>query len=349
MNNIRIGVIGCGGIANGKHLPEIKKSTGGEVYAICDIDDNALHTTGEKYCIPKERRFKNYLDLIECSDVDAVDICTPNYLHCSIAQAAVLAHKPFCIEKPVGINSEEVKQLKETAERAGVKSMVCFSYRFMPAVRYAKYLIEQGILGKINAVYAQYLKSSAFIEGRRLDWRFEKRFAQYGVSGDLGVHLIDLATFLTGDIKRVCADIGIVVKERKKLDSEEYAPVETDDYCNFLAIMEGGASATFSITRCAPGNTNYIRAEVYGDKGGIRFNLNEKDRLEICRDGKMELAIVPEGFFTTQMQEFINVISDKPDRYVPTLSDGYKCQRVLDAILESAENNSWISLNGQVM
>lgn len=345
MSNIRIGVIGCGGIANGKHLPEIKESIGGEIYAICDANDNALHTTGEKYGIPKERRFKNYLDLINCSDVDAVDICSPNYLHYSMAQAAIQAGKPFCIEKPVGINSEEVKKLKEAVEKAGIKSMVCFSYRFMPAVRYAKYLIEQGILGNINAVYAQYLKSSAFIEGRRLDWRFEKNYARYGVSGDLGVHLIDLATFLAGDIKRICADIGIVVKERKRLDSENYAPVETDDYCNFLAKMEGGASATFSITRCAPGNSNYIRAEVYGDKGGIRFNLNERDRLEVYKDGKMELTMVPEEFFTAQMQEFINVINGKPDRYVPTLEDGYKCQLVLDAILESAKNNSWISLD----
>ena len=128
MKNIRIGVIGCGGIAIGKHLPEIKKSIGGEIYAICDTDDNALHATGEKYGIPKDRRFKNYIDLINCVDVDAVDICTPNHLHCSTAQAAVLAGKPFCIEKPVGINSEEVKHLKEAAEKAGVKSMVCFSY-----------------------------------------------------------------------------------------------------------------------------------------------------------------------------------------------------------------------------
>jgi len=344
VNNIRVGVIGCGGIANGRHLPELKASAGGEIYALCDTDINALNKAGEKYNVPSERRFENYLDLIKCPEVDAVDICTPNYLHCTMAHVAISEGKPFCIEKPVGMDCDEVYRLKESADKAGIKSMVCFSYRFMPSVRYAKWLIEQGTLGKVNAVYAQYLKSSAFIEGRRLDWRFEKRYARYGVSGDLAVHLADLASFLTGDFKRICADTGIVVKERKRLDSEEYAPVETDDYCNFLAAMEGNASATFSITRCAPGNDNCVRAEVYGDKGGIRFNLNENDRLEVCIDGKMKLTMVPKEFFTTQMQEFINVINNKPDKYVPTLEDGCKCQKVLDGIIESVEKGTWVSI-----
>lgn len=344
MNNIRIGVIGCGSIANGRHLPEIREAAHGEVYALCDTDSNALRMAGETYGVPEERRFENYMDLIMCPDVDAVDICTPNYLHCSMAQAAISAGKPFCIEKPVGMDNDEVDRLKIAADRAGVKSMVCFSYRFMPAVRYAKWLVEQGTLGKINAVYTQYLKSSGYMEGRRLDWRFEKRFARYGVSGDLAVHLIDLASFLAGDIQRICADTGILVKERKRLDSEEYAPVDTDDYCNFLAKIENGASATFSITRCAPGNSNCVRMEVYGDKGGIRFDLNENDRLEVCAgaNGKMELVMVPQEFYTTQMQEFINLIHEKPDKYVPTLEDGCKCQKVLAGILESAESGSWV-------
>ena len=199
-------------------------------------------------------------------------------------------------------------------------------------------------MGKLFAVYAQYLKSSAFIKGRRLDWRFEKRYARYGVSGDLGVHLIDLATFLAGDIQKIYADTGIVVKERKKLDSEEYAPVETDDYCNFLAKFKNGASATFSITRCAPGNANRVCAEVYGNKGGIRFDLNKSDTLEVCVNDKMVPTEVPKEFFTTQMQEFINVINGKADEYVPTLEDGCKGQKILDAILDSAETGTWITL-----
>jgi len=261
-----------------------------------------------------------------------------------MAHAAIAEGKPFCIEKPIGMNYDEVIQLKKAADEANIKSMVCFSYRFMPAVRYAKWLIQQGNLGEINAVYAQYLKSSAFIKGRRLDWRFEKRYARYGVSGDLGVHLIDLATFLAGDIQKIYADTGIVVKERKKLDSEEYAPVETDDYCNFLAKFKNGASATFSITRCAPGNANRVCAEVYGNKGGIRFDLNKSDTLEVCVNDKMVPTEVPKEFFTTQMQEFINVINGKADEYVPTLEDGCKGQKILDAILDSAETGTWITL-----
>ncbi|MDD5603720.1 MAG: Gfo/Idh/MocA family oxidoreductase, partial [Eubacteriales bacterium] len=200
MEKLRIGVIGCGGIARGTHLPGIEKSDCGLITALCDINEKTLNEAGDKYGVPAARRFTDYRELIVCGDVDAADICTPNNLHCEMAQEAVKAGKPFCVEKPVGINYGEVKKLEEATAAAGVKAMVCFSYRFRPAVRYAKHLAEQGIFGEINGACVQYLKSSAFMKGRRLDWRFDEKQARYGVSGDLGVHLIDLVQFLAGDI-----------------------------------------------------------------------------------------------------------------------------------------------------
>lgn len=351
MENIRIGLIGCGGIS-GKHLYELSKAEGCVIYALCDINEASLKAAGEKYGVPEERRFTDYHDLIALPEVDAVDICTPNYLHVPMAEAAVAAGKPFCCEKPLGVNYDETVALKRHADEAGVKSMVCFSYRFMPAVRYAKHLVDEGKIGNVINFYAQYFKSSAFIKGRRLDWRFVGKDARYGVSGDLGVHILDLASFLSGDVTSLAADLGIAVKERMRLDSDELAQVETDDYCHFLAKFAGGASATFSITRAAYGNTNQIRVEVYGDKGAFRFDLNHNDRLEYytggIKDGRlieqMETVEVPKEFYTSQMQCFIDLLRGKPDRYIPTLADGVKLQRVLDAILESDRDRAWVDI-----
>jgi predicted dehydrogenase len=355
MNIIRVGLIGCGGIS-GKHLSELSKANGAVIYALCDINTDRLNAAGDKYGVPQERRFTDWHKLIECSEVDAVDICTPNYLHVTMAEAAVEAGKPFCCEKPLGINYEETIKLQQKAEQKGIKSMVCFSYRFLPAVRYAKHLVDKGEIGSVITFYAQYLKSSAFIKGRGLDWRFIEKEARYGVSGDLGVHILDLASFLSGDVISLAADLGIAVKERKRLDRDEFARVETDDYCHFLAKFSGGASATFSITRAAFGNSNQIRVEVYGEKGAFRFDLNHSDKLEIytggIKDGskieKMEIVEVPKEFYTGQMQCFIDLLNNNPDRYIPTLSDGVKLQRILDAIIESHEKRSWVNIDSLI-
>lgn len=351
MNDIRVGLIGCGGIS-GKHLPELRDAKGGIIYALCDINAERLNAAGDKYGVPQDRRFSDWHDLVSCPEVDAVDICTPNYLHVPMAEAAAETGKPFCCEKPLGINHDETLHLQKKAEQKGIKSMVCFSYRFMPAVRYAKYLVEKGEIGNVISIYSQYLKSSAFIKGRELDWRFVGKDARYGVSGDLGVHILDLASFLSGDITSLAADLGIAVKERKRPDSDEIAQVETDDYCHFLAKFAGGASATFSITRAAFGNTNQIRVEVYGDKGAFKFDLNHNNKLEFYTGGikegnkieKMETVEVPTEFYACQMQCFIDLLHGNTDRYIPTLADGVKLQRVLDAILESDEKRAWVDI-----
>jgi len=265
-----------------------------------------------------------------------------------MAMDAVKAGKPYCVEKPLGISYDETVELLKATEANNIKSMICFSYRFMPAVRYARHLVETGMVGNIINVYAQYLKSSAYMPGRRLDWRFVSEIARYGVSGDLGVHMLDLASFLAGDVTGLYAQIGTAVKERKKLDSEEYAPVTTDDWCHFLAKFEGGAASTFSITRAAYGSRNHIMVDVYGDKGAVCFDLTDNTKLKIHRPGTgendMEIVDVPKEFFTGQQKSFIELLNDVPDPYRPSIADGVKMQKILDTIMESAEKNTWIDI-----
>lgn len=352
MKEIKIGLIGCGGIACGSHLPGLSSATGAKIWALCDINEEKLNSAAEKYGVPAERRFTDWRELIACPEVEAVDICTPNYLHVPMAEAAVDAGKPFCCEKPLGVNYDETVRLLEKANARGIKSMVCFSYRFLPAVRYAKHLVDEGAIGNVLTFYAQYLKSSAFMKDRGLDWRFVGKDARYGVSGDLGVHVLDLASFLSGDVVSLAADLGIAIPERMRLDGSGMAPVETDDFCNFLAKFDKGASATFSITRAAYGNRNQIRVEVSGEKGAFRFDLTHPEKLEYYTGGiqagsaieHMEIVDVPKEFFTSQMQCFIDLLNGNPDRYIPTLEDGVRLQRVLDAIMESNEKRQWIDI-----
>lgn len=345
----RIGIIGVGGIAQ-LHIRQLQEIETCKIAAICDIDPQKLRTVGERLQIPDERRFIEYQDLIDCEEVDAVEICTPNYLHVPMAVAAVRAGKPFNVEKPLSVNMEAVKPLKEILSQNPVKNMMCFSYRFMPAVRYAKWIMENHLIGDVVSIDVAYLKSSAFWTGRRLDWRFVKEYAGTGVLGDLGVHLIDMAEFLTGNITEVVAECKTVVKKRKRLDSEELADVETDDYCSFLAKIDHDIDASFVITRCAYGNENTIKFDIYGTKGVISFDLNQPEILKVCvgeidlKSEALHTVKVPQEYFIKQEQMFIDMLYEKECKYLPTVQDGLRSQKILDSLLLSSEEKRWVKI-----
>lgn len=352
---IRIGIIGCGGIANGRHITELLNIKECKITALCDINPGALEKTAARLQLDPSHCFIDYRELIDCEDVDAVEICTPNYLHVPMAEYAAEKKKPVHVEKPLALCANETKHLKELLEQNQIPNMMSFSYRFFPAVRYAKSILDKGLIGQVVSVHVEYLKSSAFWEGRRLDWRFVKKYAGTGVLGDLGVHLIDMAQLLIGDFRQVSAMTGIVVKQRMKLDCDELADVETDDYCNFIADIQDQrtgetVAASFAITRCALGHANTIKYDIFGTEGVISFNLNNPEELGVCI-GEVDKACdglhtvkVPSKYKITQEQMFIDLLLGKSCQYLPTIADGIKCQRVLDAILESADTRTFVKL-----
>ena len=349
MKNIRIGIIGLGGIS-AKHIKELSGYGDVRITAVCDIDPAAIAKKNETLHLPPEKCYRDYRDLIADPDVDAVEVCTPNYLHAEMAIAALKAGKPVNLEKPIAMNYEQARAILQAQRESGTVGMTCFSYRFQPAVRYAKYLMEQGVIGDVVGINVAYLKNSAFWEGRRLEWRFVKEYAASGVIGDLGVHLIDLAQLLAGEITELCASQMTVVKERRRLDSEEIAPVETDDQCSFIAQFASGAQGSFHITRCAIGHVNTIRYDVYGTGGSLSFDLNHPEVLGICqgegdpKNLRTRTVDVPKEFFKEQERTFVDAVQGKVDGLFPSLETGAQGQKVVDAILLSAGEKRWVTV-----
>ena len=348
MSKIKIGVVGLGGIATAVHLPGIQKSSAGEIAAICDISPETLAAVGERYGVPEDRRFVDYRELIACPDIEAVDICTPNFLHKDAVMETIRYKKPFCVEKPLALNYTEAVQMEAAAVKAGIRGMVCFSYRFKPAVRFARWIISQGHIGDVLNVFVQYLKSSALREGRRLEWRFVKKYAGSGVLGDLGSHMIDMTRFLLGDFIGVFARTGIAVKQRMQLDSDKMSPVEADDYCNFLAELKCGAAATFSISRCAISGENSMTYEIYGTKGAIAFDMNNPDILRVCvgdidrMTRGMHTVNVPRAYYADQTEAFLDIVKGTGDGLSPLLADGVECQKIIDTLLETNDKGKWM-------
>ena len=350
MNEVKIGIIGVGSIARGKHIKELLQCENAKIVALCDINEEALMLSAQKTGVDSSKCYTNYRDLIADPDVDAIEICTPNYLHAGMAIDVLKAGKPVNLEKPVALNYEEALTISKAEDQSPAFGMTCFSYRFMPAVRFAKSIVDQGVLGNIVGINVAYLKNSAFWEGRPLEWRFEKDKAGSGVIGDLGVHLIDLAQLLAGNIVELCATKQTVVKERPALDNKSIKNVTTEDSCSFIARFSCGAQGSFNITRCAIGHQNTIRYDVYGDKGSVSFDLNDPTVLTVCKgEGdpkklKFETLEVPKEFYLMQEQAFINAVMGNKDNLFPTINDGVQSQKVVDEILASCELEKWVKV-----
>lgn len=352
---IRVGSVGLGGIWNGPHAKGIAKSPDLQLVALCDIDAEKLKAAAEKYGIDEAHCFTDYRALIRCPEVDAVDICTPNDVHYEIAMAAAEAKKPFTVEKPITMTAEQADRLYACAKENDVKNMVCFSYRFKSAARYAKDLIAQGLLGEIYHVNAQYFQAWGLPRAEcPLVWRYIKERTGSGALGDLGCHALDLVRFITGDeYTRVVSHTGTFVKERKTLDGKGVGTVDVDDFCNYMADTKKGASVSFQITRFAYGRGNYQRVEIYGSQGALVYHLDEDgdgvDTLEYC-DGEMGAMThvyakmpIPEQYTVEQMQSFADIVNDCGDGLAATLYDGKMNQHVVDALLHSAESGTWVT------
>lgn len=353
---IRVGSVGLGGIWTGVHEPGIRKSPDLELVAICDIDEEKLKAAGEKYGIDEAHRFVDYHDLINCPDVDAVDICTSNDAHFEIGMAAVEAGKPYDIEKPITMTAEEADILANATKEKGLKNMVCFSYRFKAAARYAKDLIAKGKIGTVYHVDMQYFQAWGL---PRVDcplaWRFIKNRTGSGALGDLGCHALDLVRFVLGkEYKNIVGHTGTYVKERKLEKGEGVGQVDVDDFCNYMADMEDGVSASFQITRFGFGRGNYQRMEIYGSEGAIVYSLDAtpglEDEIEVCSgDINADAHVfsklpIPQQYYSDQMQSFADILNGVGDGMPATIFDGQANQHVVDTILESAEAGKWMEI-----
>ena len=352
MGAIKVGIIGLGRIAEQVHLPGLASSPNAEIYAICDSNESRLHLMGERYRVPSARRFQDYRDLVRLPEIQAIDVATPNFAHLEPVVAAYRQGKHVCIEKPIALNYPQALEMEAHARASGVTTMVCFSFRFNAAVRFAKWIIDEGEIGNVLTVYVQYLKSAAFDTTRGLEWRFQRDLAGSGVLGDLGSHMVDTTSFLAGEITSVCSKTGIAVPERRRLDSPDMGRVSTDDCCSTIASLACGGHAAIVVSRCAIGleSQNSVKVAVYGDRGMVRFDSEKPSEIE-ASSGKLDFTIgsyhtyqVPTSFSAEQMDCFARSVSGDADRYLPVLRDGVRCQKILDAMVSSAEQGTWVEV-----
>lgn len=307
--------------------------------------------------------------LIERDDIDLIDIVTPNHLHAEIAIAAAEAGKHILCEKPLALTVAEARRMARAAEQAGTVHMVCHNYRFAPAVQFAKKLIDDGRLGRIYHIRAQYLQDWIMDPNFPLVWRQRKEVTGSGALGDIGAHILDLARFLVGEFTAVTGMMETFIKERPQAEDDVRGEVDVDDATAFLARFENGAMGVFEATRFAGGNRNGNRFEINGEKGSIRWDLENMNNLEVyleedekgmqgfrtihCTEEVHPYAGAywPPGHIIGYEHTFINLFSElmkgiaKGYSPSPNFADGLRNQMVLEGVERSAQSGGWIEIS----
>ncbi|HVH20920.1 MAG TPA: Gfo/Idh/MocA family oxidoreductase [Pseudonocardia sp.] len=319
----------------------------------------------------------DWKQLLTRDDVELVDVCTPGDTHAEIAIAALAAGKHVLCEKPLANTVDEARAMVAAAEKAraiGVRSMVGFNYRRVPAVALARQLVADGRLGQIRHVRAQYLQDWIVDPEFPLVWRLQKDKAGSGALGDIGAHIVDMAQFVTADrLAGVSALTETFVKERplpaatsglSATGSSERGSVTVDDAALFVGRFTGGALASFEATRFATGRKNAIRLEVNGSAGSLAFDFESMNELwfydgtEDAKTAGFRRILVTEpthpyagawwppghllGYEHSFTHEVVDLVRDLAAERDPTPSfaDGLQVQLVLDAVARSAAADS---------
>ncbi len=288
-------------------------------------------------------------------DVDAVDICTPNYLHEPIAAAAAQAGKIVLCEKPLANSVEAAERM--TAAARDVPTMVWFNYRRVPAVTLAHQLMEEGRLGQIYHYRGLYLQSWGVHPPDPEAWRFNPAEAGSGAIGDLLSHSLDLATWLNGPLDRLCASVHTFAGGRK-----------VDDAVTMLADFRNGSVGTWEATRFATGNQNRNCFEINGSRGSIEFDLEEMNHLCFIDlsdspqvQGRRRIPTTGPGHpyvghfwppghiigyehtFITTLVDFLDALQ-KQQRFRPDFADALQTQLLLAAVVQSSSGRRWIDV-----
>ncbi|MCU4927056.1 Gfo/Idh/MocA family oxidoreductase [Halobacteria archaeon AArc-dxtr1] len=301
--------------------------------------------------------------------VDEVDVLYnlgPNWLHEEPSVAALEEGASVFSEKPLAHTIEGAEAMRDAASDSAGTAGVTFNYRFIPAIQYARNLIQSGELGEIHHVRGQYLQDWLVDPEAPWSWRLEEEYAGSGALGDLGSHTLDLVRFLVGEqagpVERINGNLQTFVDERPTEDGSEMRDVTVDDAFTAHAELENGATATVEASRFATGHKNDLSMEINGSEGSLRFTIEKLNELEYrgADDRGFKTIMVTEesdpyvdhwwppghvlGWehtFVHANYEFLSAVRDG-EEHTPSFADGYRVQELLDAVERSDADGGWI-------
>ena len=313
--------------------------------SIAGRDEAAVREAARRFGF--ERAVTDWRDLVADPEVALFDNSGPNNLHAEPTVAAAEAGKHVFCEKPLGRTAEESFELWQRVDATGVKHMTAFNYRFVPAVRLARQMIQAGELGEIHHFRGRYLQDWGTTTADA--WRFRRDEAGSGALGDLGAHVVDLAHYLVGEIASVSASARTFMPGR-----------EVDDAFEAVVDFEAGAMGTIEASRFAAGRKNSLSWEINGSGGSVAFDLERLNELQVSEGAKGFRTLLvsepehpfwswwwPPGHMLGWEHTFVHEVHHLLDAIATggdiapdgaTFADGYRAAEVCDAIARSGDS-----------
>jgi predicted dehydrogenase len=343
---IGIGIIGCGGIAQGTHMPVYKALQDEDkvkIVAVSDVHEETAKEAAEKFNVP--HRFTDYKQMLELDSIDAVDICTPNYLHKQPAIDAFRAGKHVIVEKPLALNATEGEEMVAAANKAGKKFQIALNNRFNSGPQAVKRFIDQGKLGEIYYARAHALRRRG-IPGWGVFTQKDKQGG--GPLIDIGVHILDLTLWLLG-YPEPGAVSGVaytkfgtregVLGLMGQWDPKIYT---VEDFAVGLVRFKNGASLVLESSFVANIERDEFTTSIMGTEGGAFVDPYNTDRTRIFREESQTLTDSSPVFlprvntYDAELRAFVKSIADDEPVQVPA-EQGLMVTRILDAIYASSE------------
>lgn len=336
---VKVGIIGSGGIARGAHIPGYKACPDCEVIAVCDSVEEVVKKAAQDFDIPMV--FTDYKKLLAVEEIDAVSICTPNYLHAKPSIMASNAGKHVLCEKPIAMNGKEGQAMVDAAKANSTLLFVGLNLRFGAASQALKRWVDAGELGEAYYARAMALRRRG-IPGWGVFGQKDKQGG--GPMIDIGVHILDLTLYLMGHPKAVAASGQCYAKFGKRDDviglmgQWDTKTFTVEDWAAGFVRLENGATLTIESSFCANLETDVFNAVILGDKGGLQFSptkmMTERQRMLLV----IEPQSLPEArTHEAEMKAFIAAIRTGERSPLATGEEALNVQKILDAIYLSSD------------
>ncbi|MEM3663542.1 MAG: DUF362 domain-containing protein [Candidatus Jordarchaeales archaeon] len=329
---VRVGVIGCGKIAEYLHLPGYNGLTNVEIAAVADLNEERLEYVKRKFGVT--RTYTDYTCLLEDKQIDAISICTPPHLHKQMTVEAVEHGKHVLCEKPLATSTKEAYELLNEVGNSKFFVMPAFNYRFTPSVRMVNEIISRGKIGKVKSAMVTF-KSDQRVWNAVTPFRFIEKS---GVLSDLGPHVIDMLHYFLGDVDKV-NDI--------KARAERYGVY---DRVNIDLTMQNEAEVKVGLHWFSDSIIPSFQWKIEGTKGTIKFDvLRSPYAVNISWDGKrwqryavehilkditdkVVMAVKRTHYsYSAEINYFVQCVANKTPPS-PTLLDGVKCVETMERI-----------------
>jgi predicted dehydrogenase len=360
--NLRVGLIGAGNWADTAHLPAFTAQHNVEVVGITDRNPEHIRALSEKFSVPG---YVNLEQMMAGVNLDVLDVVTSRGMHYEPVMAGMAQNLSILCEKPLGHHIVETRQIYREARKRELVTHMGFTFRYSPAVRYFRDLVQSGAVGEVYHIQGFEENGQLVDRNTPLPRIGFSRKTDSGALHGYGSHLLNLVRWTLGEFEQVIGDMATFIKERPVLGEDARLPVGVDDSTIVLGRMESGVQATMQFSKIAMGYAPGVEMRVFGSKAALWLRLEESPQgfehlriADLANRNFRPLSVPasyleghdfgidwPQDYFTALVRHFVQRVREHDlTEGSSDFGDGLRAQELLEAIERSHSERRWVTI-----